>query len=169
MTVKSMRTIAGAALAAMAVAVGSVSLATASDTQTQEKDIVDTAIATGKFDTLAALLGEAELVEALRGDGPFTVFAPTDAAFRKVPDRTLEELGKDKEKLRSVLLYHVVNRKLSARKLAKRRSVKTMNGQSLRIRGGKKTVKVNRARVVTADVGASNGVIHVIDKVLIPR
>ena len=167
MTVKAMRTIAAAALAAVAVAVASVSLATASDTH--EKDIVDTAIASGKFDTLAALLGEAELVDALKGDGPFTVFAPTDAAFDRVPDSTLEELGQDKEKLRSVLLYHVVNRRLPARKLAKRRSVKTMNGQSLRIRGGKKTVKVNRARVVTADVGASNGVIHVIDKVLIPR
>ena len=167
MTIKAMRTIAAAALAAVAVAVAGVSLATASDTE--EKDIVDTAIASGKFDTLAALLGEAELVEALRGDGPFTVFAPTDAAFEKVPDKTLEELGKDKEKLRSVLLYHVVNRRLPARKLVKRRSVKTMNGQSLRIRGGGKTVKVNRARVVAADVGASNGVIHVINKVLIPR
>ena len=167
MTIKAMRTIAAAALAAVAVAVASVSLATASDTE--EKDIVDTAIASGKFDTLTALLGEAELVEALRGDGPFTVFAPTDAAFEKVPDKTLEELGKDKEKLRSVLLYHVVNRRLPARKLVKRRSVKTMNGQSLRIRGGGKTVKVNRARVVAADVGASNGVIHVINKVLIPR
>lgn len=169
MTVKAIRTMTAAALAAVAVAVASVSLATASDTEAPEKDIVDTAIAAGKFDTLAALLGEAELVDALRGEGPFTVFAPTDAAFEKVPDATLEELREDKEKLRSVLLYHVVNRKLSARKLAKRRSVKTMNGQSLRIRGGKKTVKVNRARVVTADVGASNGVIHVINKVLIPR
>ena len=167
MTIKAMRTIAAAALAAVAVAVAGVSLATASDTE--EKDIVDTAIASGKFDTLAALLGEAELVETLRGDGPFTVFAPTDAAFEKVPDKTLEELGQDKEKLRSVLLYHVVNRRLPARKLVKRRSVKTMNGQSLRIRGGGKTVKVNRARVVAADVGASNGVIHVINKVLIPR
>ena len=169
MTIKAIRTIAAAALAAVAVAVASVSLATASDTDTEQKDIVDTAIASGKFDTLAALLGEAELVEALRGEGPFTVFAPTDAAFEKVPDKTLEELGQDKEKLRAVLLYHVVNRRLPARKLVKRRSVKTMNGQSLRIRGGKKTVKVNRARVVTADVGASNGVIHVINKVLIPR
>lgn len=166
---KAIRTLLAGGLAAVAVAVAGVSAATGSDTQAPERDVVDTAVAAGKFDTLAALLEQADLVDALKGEGPFTVFAPTDRAFDRVPDSTLEALGKDKEKLRAVLLYHVVNRKLPARKLVKRRSVRTMNGQSLRIRGGGKTVKVNRARVVTADVGASNGVIHAIDKVLIPR
>ena len=95
------------------------------------------------------------------------MFAPTDAAFAKVRQATLDELGQDKAKLRSVLLYHVAGRKLPAAKLVKRRSVKTLNGQRVRIRG--ESVRVGGARVTTADVGASNGVIHVINKVLIPR
>jgi uncharacterized surface protein with fasciclin (FAS1) repeats len=134
-----------------------------------KKDIVETAVDAGQFNTLASLLKKAGLVKTLKGKGPYTVFAPTDAAFAKVPKTTLDELGADKAKLRSVLLYHVAGRKLTAAKIVKRRSVKTLNGQRVRIRVRGETVRVGGARVTTADVGASNGVIHVINKVLIPR
>jgi uncharacterized surface protein with fasciclin (FAS1) repeats len=134
-----------------------------------KKDIVETAVDAGQFDTLASLLKRAGLVKTLKGKGPYTVFAPTDAAFAKVPQATLDELAGDKAKLRSVLLYHVAGRKLTASKIVKRRSVKTLNGQRVRIRVCGETVRVGGARVTTADVGASNGVIHVINKVLIPR
>ena len=134
-----------------------------------KKDIVETAVEAGQFNTLASLLKKAGLVKTLKGKGPYTVFAPTDAAFAKVPQETLDELGQDKAKLRSVLLYHVAGRKLPAAKLVKRRSVKTLNGKRVRIRVRGETVRVGGARVTTADVGASNGVIHVINRVLIPR
>jgi uncharacterized surface protein with fasciclin (FAS1) repeats len=134
-----------------------------------KKDIVETAVGAGQFDTLASLLKKAGLVKTLKGKGPYTVFAPTDAAFAKVPQATLDELGQDKAKLRSVLLYHVAGRKLTAAKIVKRRSVKTLNGQRVRIRVRGEAVRVGGARVTTADVRASNGVIHVINKVLIPR
>lgn len=133
------------------------------------KDIVATATAAGKFKTLTSLLKQAGLAGTLQGKGPYTVFAPTDAAFAKVPKATLQALGKDKAKLRSVLLYHVAQGKLTAAKVVKRSSVKTLNGQPVRIRvsGGK--VTIGGARVITPDVAASNGVIHVINEVLIPR
>ena len=134
-----------------------------------EKNIVQTAVAAGKFKTLASLLKKAGLASTLQGKGPFTVFAPTDAAFAKVPDATLEALGKDKAKLRSVLLYHVAKGKLTAAKVVKRESVKTLQGQRVKIRVREDKVFVGGARVTTADVGASNGVIHIINKVLIPR
>jgi uncharacterized surface protein with fasciclin (FAS1) repeats len=134
-----------------------------------KKDIVETAVEAGQFNTLTSLLKKAGLVKTLKGKGPYTVFAPTDAAFAKVPQATLDELGQDKAKLRSVLLYHVVGRKLTAAKIVKRRSVKTLNGQRVRIRVRGETVRIGGARVTTPDVRASNGVIHVIDKVLIPR
>jgi uncharacterized surface protein with fasciclin (FAS1) repeats len=134
-----------------------------------EKNIVQTAVAAGKFKTLASLLKKAGLVGTLQGQGPFTVFAPTDAAFAKVPAATLEALGKDKAQLRSVLLYHVAKGKLTAAKVVKRESVKTLNGKRVKIRVRDDKVFVGGARVTTADVGASNGVIHVINKVLIPR
>jgi uncharacterized surface protein with fasciclin (FAS1) repeats len=134
-----------------------------------KKDIVETAVAAGSFDTLASLLTEAGLVETLKGKGSYTVFAPTDKAFSKVPKATLDALAKDKAKLRSVLLYHVAKGKLTASKVVKRKSIKTLNGQRARVkvRGGK--VFVGGSRVVTPDVRASNGVIHVINTVLIPR
>ena len=134
-----------------------------------KKDIVETATAAGKFKTLTSLLKQAGLAGTLQGKGSYTVFAPTDAAFAKVPKATLQALGQDKAKLRSVLLYHAAKGKLTAAQVAKRSSVKTLNGQSLRIRviGGK--VTVGGARVTTPDVAASKGVIHVINKVLIPR
>jgi len=134
-----------------------------------EKNIVQTAVAAGKFKTLASLLKKAGLAGTLQGKGPFTVFAPTDAAFAKVPDATLEALGKDKAKLRAVLLYHVAKGKLTAAKVVKRESVKTLQGQRVKIRVRDDKVFVGGARVTTADVGASNGVIHIINKVLIPR
>ena len=134
-----------------------------------KKDIVDTAVAAGNFDTLAALLKQAGLVKTLKGKGPYTVFAPTDKAFSKVPKATLDALAKDKAKLRSVLLYHVAKGKLTASKVVKRSSIKTLNGQRVRVRVRDGKVFVGGARVITPDVAASNGVIHVINKVLIPR
>lgn len=133
------------------------------------KNIVETAVAAGKFKTLTSLVKKAGLAKALQAKGPYTVFAPTDAAFAKVPRSTLKALGNDRAKLRAVLLYHVAKGKLTAAKVAKRSSVKTVNGQSVRIRVRSGNVYVGGARVTTADIGASNGVIHVINKVLIPR
>ena len=133
------------------------------------KDIVQTAVAAGQFKTLTSLLKQAGLAGTLKAKGPYTVFAPTDAAFAKVPKATLNALGKDKAKLRSVLLYHVAKGKLTAAKVVKLHSVKTLNGQSLKVRISHGTVTVGGARVIKTDIGASNGVIHVIDKVLIPR
>jgi uncharacterized surface protein with fasciclin (FAS1) repeats len=132
------------------------------------KNIVQTAVAAGTFKTLASLLTKAGLAGTLQGKGPFTVFAPTDAAFAKVPKATLAALAKDKTKLRAVLLYHVVKGKVTAAEVVKLRSAKTLNGKSVSIRvsGGK--VAVGGARVTKADVAASNGVIHVVNKVLIP-
>ncbi|WP_028060661.1 fasciclin domain-containing protein [Candidatus Solirubrobacter pratensis] len=132
-------------------------------------DIVETAAAAGNFKTLASLLQQADLAGTLKGKGPYTVFAPTDAAFAKVPSSTLNALAADKAKLRSILLYHVAKGRLTASKVVKRHSIKTLNGQRLpvRVRSGK--VYVGGARVTTPDVAASNGVIHVINQVLVPR
>ena len=135
----------------------------------QDKDIVETAAAAGKFDTLTSLLEQAGLADTLKGDGPFTVFAPTDRAFAKVPKKTLDELAADPDKLRAVLLYHVAKRKLPAAKVVNRRTIKTLNGQRLKVRVRGKKVYVNRSRITQTDVEASNGVIHVINRVLIPR
>jgi uncharacterized surface protein with fasciclin (FAS1) repeats len=133
-----------------------------------EKDLVQTAIAVGQFKTLASLLQKAGLAGTLEGTGPFTVFAPTDAAFAKVPKATLASLAKNKTKLRAVLLYHVVKGKVTAAQAMKLHNAKTLEGQSLAIRvsGGK--VIVGGATVIKANVLASNGVIHAINKVLIP-
>jgi uncharacterized surface protein with fasciclin (FAS1) repeats len=143
--------------------------ATANTPQASDKTIVEAAVAAGNFKTLTTLLKRAGLVKALEGKGPYTVFAPTDAAFAKVPDATLARLARNRAKLRSVLLLHVAEGRLTAANVTKRRTVKTLNGQRLaiRVRGGK--VFVGGARVVTADVTASNGVIHAINKVLLPR
>ncbi len=132
-------------------------------------NIVQTAVAAGQFKTLVKLVKQAGLASALQGKGPLTVFAPTDAAFAKVPKATLMALAKDKAKLRAVLLYHVAKGKLTAAKVIKLRSIKTLNGQSLKVRVNHGTVTVGGARVVKANIGASNGVIHVINQVLIPR
>jgi len=133
-----------------------------------EKNLVQTAVAAGQFKTLASLLQKAGLAGTLEGTGPFTVFAPTDAAFAKAPKATLASLAKDKAKLRAVLLHHVVKGKVTAAQAMKLHSAKTLEGKSVSIRvsGGK--VIVGGATVVKANVRASNGVIHVINKVLIP-
>jgi transforming growth factor-beta-induced protein len=135
---------------------------------TTSKNIVQTAIAAGQFKTLASLLTKAGLAATLQGKGPFTVFAPTDAAFAKVPKATLAALAKNKAKLRAVLLYHVVKANVTAAQAMKLHSAKTLNGKSLAIRvsGGK--VVIGGATVTKADVATSNGTIHVINKVLIP-
>jgi len=132
------------------------------------KNIVTTAVAAGQFTTLVSLVKKAGLAGALTGKGKLTVFAPTDAAFAKVPKATLAALAKDKKKLRAVLLYHVVKGKVTSAQVVKLTSAKTLEGAAvtIRVKGGK--VYLDRARVTTADVAASNGVIHVIDRVLIP-
>lgn len=132
------------------------------------RDIVDTAVAAGSFNTLAKALTEAGLIETLKGKGPFTVFAPTDEAFAKLPAGTLDSLLKDKEKLTAVLTYHVVPGKVMAADVMKLTEAKTVQGQSVKINtaGG---VMVNDAHVVKTDILASNGVIHVIDKVILPN
>lgn len=131
-------------------------------------DIVDTAVAAGSFKTLVTAVQAAGLVETLKGEGPFTVFAPTDEAFAKLPPGTLEALLKDKAKLQAVLTYHVVSGRVMAADVAGLNSAKTVQGQSLSI-DTSKGVKVGTANVIKTDVLASNGVIHVIDSVLIPR
>lgn len=135
------------------------------------KDIVDTAVSDGNFKTLVAAIQAAGLAETLNSKGPFTVFAPTDEAFNKLPAGTVETLLKpeNKEKLRSILLYHVVAGNVTAAKVMKMSSAKTLDGQELNLMFNDGTVMVNDAKVIKADVMASNGVIHVIDTVLIPK
>ena len=134
-----------------------------------DKDIVDTAVAAGSFKTLAKLLTDAGLVETLKGAGPFTVFAPTDEAFAKVPKATLDALAADKDKLRAVLTYHVVPGKVMAADVTKLSEAKTVQGQSVKISTAGGGVQIDNANVVKADIAASNGVIHVIDSVLLPK
>lgn len=133
-----------------------------------KKDIVETAVAAGTFKTLATALTEAGLIETLKGEGPFTVFAPTDEAFAKVPKAALDNLLKDKERLTKVLLYHVVAGKVMSSDVVKLNSAKTVEGNSAKITIKDKTVMVNNARVTAVDIEASNGVIHVIDSVIMP-
>src|SRR5690606_5905621 len=133
-------------------------------------DIVDTAVAAGQFNTLAAALTAAGLVDTLKGDGPFTVFAPTDAAFAALPAGTVDDLLKpeNKDKLVAVLTYHVVPGSYPAARVASMDKATTVNGDSVDIRAADGAVTVDGAKVLKADVAASNGVIHVIDKVLMP-
>jgi uncharacterized surface protein with fasciclin (FAS1) repeats len=154
-------------LAVAALAVAAVAPAGAESTAKQ-KNLVQTAAAAGQFETLATLLTKAGLAKTLQGRGPYTVFAPTDAAFAKVPKSTVDALLADKAKLRAVLLYHVVAGKVTAAQVTELESAKTANGKNVRIRVAGKSVRVNNAKVTKADVMASNGVIHVIDRVLIP-
>ena len=135
------------------------------------KDIVDTAVSAGSFKTLTTALEAAGLVETLKGKGPFTVFAPTDEAFAKLPEGTLKSLlmPANKKKLKDILTYHVVAGHVKAADVIKISSAKTLNGQSVTIKvvGGK--VLINGATVVKADIAATNGTIHVIDTVLMPK
>jgi len=135
------------------------------------QDIVDTAVAAGSFNALAAALQAAGLVDTLKGKGPFTVFAPTDEAFAKLPGRTLEDLLKpeNKEKLVAILTYHVVPGRDLASQVTKMSAAKTVNGQSLAISVNSGTVMVDNAKVIKTDILCSNGVIHVIDSVILPK
>ena len=138
----------------------------------KEADIVDTAIAAGNFTTLVAALKAADLVTTLKGNGPFTVFAPTDEAFKKLPAGQVDDLLKpaNKEKLAKILTYHVLSKKVMAADLKdKAFEEKTVEGTTVAIDAKGTAVKVGSATVTTADIAANNGVIHVIDTVLIPK
>lgn len=152
------------ALASLAVAL----MLVATSARAAEKDIVDTAVAAGSFKTLVTAAKEAGLVEALKGKGPLTVFAPTDEAFAKLPKGTLEALLKDKEKLAAILKYHVVPGKVMAADVVKVSEAKSLEGSAIQI-SAKDGVKLNgSANVVKTDIECSNGVIHVIDAVILP-
>ena len=135
-----------------------------------KKDIVDTAVEAGSFKTLVTAVKAAGLVDTLKGKGPFTVFAPTDEAFAKLPKGTVASLLKpeNKEKLVDILTYHVVSGKVKAKKAAKLDSAKTVNGAEITIKPSGKTLMINQVKVVKADIKTSNGIIHVIDAVLLP-
>ncbi len=136
-------------------------------------DIVDIAVSAGTFKTLVAAVQAAGLVDTLKGDGPFTVFAPTDDAFAKLPKGTVEDLLKDKPRLTTLLTYHVVSGSIKAADVVSHKNITTIQGQDLKIDAAKwhlhKSVKVNDANIVKVDIEADNGVIHVIDKVLLPK
>lgn len=153
------------AVATLAASLG-VSGAPARTAKTQ--NLVQTAVAAGQFKTLTKLLRQTGLARTLGRPGPYTVFAPTDAAFKKLPQRTLNLLARDKAKLRAVLLYHVVAGKVTGARVVRLASARTLNGKSVRIRVVGSNVLINGAKVTKPDVVASNGVIHVINRVLIP-
>jgi uncharacterized surface protein with fasciclin (FAS1) repeats len=136
-------------------------------------DIVDTAVAAGSFKTLVTAVTAAGLVDTLKSKGPFTVFAPNDDAFANLPKGTVEGLLKDIPKLKSVLTYHVVPGKVMAADVVKLKTAKTVQGQDVKIDASRwhmhKNVKINDANVIKADIPADNGVIHVIDKVILPK
>jgi len=155
-------------MVAFALVVGVSSLVQAQD---KAKDIVDTAVGAGSFKTLAAALKAADLVDTLKGKGPFTVFAPTDEAFAKLPKETLESLLKpeNKKKLAAILTYHVVSGKVMAKDVVKLSEAKTVQGSSVKIVVKDGKVTVDGANVVKTDIETSNGVIHVIDTVILPK
>ncbi|MGD2093238.1 MAG: fasciclin domain-containing protein [Candidatus Aminicenantes bacterium] len=135
----------------------------------EKKNIVETAIDAGSFKTLVTAVKAANLVDTLSGKGPFTVFAPTDDAFAKLPEGTIEALLKDTDKLTSILTYHVVPGKIMAEKVVKLDSAKTVNGKNLSIKVKDGKVMVDNALVTKTDIKCSNGVIHVIDAVVLPK
>jgi uncharacterized surface protein with fasciclin (FAS1) repeats len=139
--------------------------------ETAPVDIVDTAVQAGSFKTLAAALTAADLVDTLKGEGPFTVFAPTDAAFAKLPDGVVEDLLRPEnvDRLKAILTYHVVPGAVSAEQVVKLSSAPTVNGQTLDIVVSGKNLQVESANVVATDIVARNGVIHVIDSVILPQ
>jgi len=132
------------------------------------KNLVETAIEAGNFKTLVKAVQEAGLVDTLSSEGPFTVFAPTDEAFAKLPEGTLESLLQDKEKLTEILTYHVVQNKVMANDVVNISNAKTVNGKNISI-DSSDGVKINNSKVLTTDIECSNGVIHVIDEVLLPN
>jgi uncharacterized surface protein with fasciclin (FAS1) repeats len=155
-------------LAALGACVCSLAAGPAPARPTTQRNIVQTAVAAGRFKTLVMLVQRAGLAGTLQGPGPYTVFAPTDAAFARLPKTTLKALLADKAKLRSILLYHVLRGRVAAAAASKLTSAKTLDGERVRIRATASGVFVNTAKVVIPDVMATNGVIHVIDRVLIP-
>lgn len=155
----------------MGALMASLLFTTAAFAASPAKDIVDTAISAGSFNTLVAAVKAAGLAATLKGPGPFTVFAPTDAAFAKLPAGTVEDLLKpeNKAKLQAILTYHVVPGQLMAKDVVKLSMAKTVNGQALTVKTSGKSVMVDGANVVKTDIGCSNGVIHVIDSVVLPK
>lgn len=156
-------------MTALAVAIAVMALPAGVASAAPQKDIVETAAGAPQFSTLVSLVEDAGLVNALSGEAKLTVFAPTDAAFAKVPKKTLNALAADRKLLRKVLLYHVVAGKLNAAKVVKRAGAKTLEGSRVEFtvrKGGK--VFVNDARVITPDIRASNGIVHAINRVLLP-
>ena len=162
----------GAMLSLMVIIMAVPANARVAGNSVEANDIVETAAAAGQFKTLAAALEAAELIDELKGNGPFTVFAPTDEAFAKLPAGTVEALLKpeNKDKLKAVLLYHVVPGSVTADQVTKLngRSVKTLQGSSIKVKTSH-GVRVDNAKVTQTDIKASNGVIHVIDTVLMPK
>lgn len=156
------RNVAIAAVAALGIVAGGTSARAA--------DIVDTAVAAGQFKTLATALTQAGLVSTLKGSGPFTVFAPTDAAFAKLPAGTVEDLLKpeNKDKVTAILTYHVVPGRVMAADVVKLQQAKTVNGKELKVSAKGSGVMINDANVTKTDVAASNGVIHIVDTVILP-
>ena len=156
----------GFALVALVLTVSLAGVASATS-----KDIVETAVAAGDFKTLAAALQAAGLVDTLKGAGPFTVFAPTDAAFAKLPAGTVQDLLKpeNKQKLIAILTYHVVPGDVTSTQVVKLTEARTVEGQDVKISTKNGKVMINNADVVKADIQCSNGVIHVIDQVLLPQ
>jgi len=154
-----------AAVTALGVTLGVMTARAAAD-----KDIVDTAIGAGKFNTLAKALNAAGLVQTLKGPGPFTVFAPTDEAFAKLPPGALESLlrKENKDQLTAILTYHVVPGEVMAADAAKLKEAKTVNGKMVRVNISNGKIMINNATVTGADVSTSNGVIHIIDNVMLP-
>lgn len=149
----------------------SLFFATAAFAAAPQADIVDTAVAAGSFNTLVAAVKAAGLADTLKSAGPFTVFAPTDAAFAKLPPGTLQDLLKpeNKAKLAAILTYHVVPGQVMAADVMKMMDAKTVNGQEVMIKAGNGSVMINDAKVAKADILCTNGVIHVIDTVLLPK
>ena len=168
-------------LLSLAAVVGLMAFATsfAQDSKLKEKekaakdvkDIVDTAVAAGDFKMLASALKAADLIETLKGKGPFTVLCPTDEAFAKLPKGTLEDLLKpeNKKKLANILTYHVVAKHVMAADVAKLKEAKTVQGSEVKISVKEGKVKVNDANITKADIMCKNGVIHVIDAVMLPK
>ena len=146
-------------------------LAIAANGADNDKDIVDTAVEAGNFGTLATALEAAGLIDTLKGEGPFTVFAPTDEAFGKLPEGTVETLLKpeNKDQLTAILTYHVVSGSVTAEQVVSLSEAQTVNGQSVEISVDGSMVQVDEANVVATDIMASNGVIHVIDNVILPE
>lgn len=156
--------------ATLGIAIVTLMLSAGTQAQQGNKDIVDTAMAAGSFNTLAKALQAADLVDTLRGQGPFTVFAPTDDAFAKLPAATLNDLLKpeNKKKLQRILTYHVVPGRVTSSDVVKLSTAKAVSGDAIDIKASGGTVIVDGARVVKTDVQASNGIIHVIDTVIMP-